>query len=71
MRGQIPLRYLCHICHGPVSLSLYTNVVTDENGKTIHESCMVKRLSTGVGNAPFNPETTRREMETVSKKADI
>jgi hypothetical protein len=44
-------RFLCRMCHEPVSLELESGTVADENGETIHELCYVERKVTSAENA--------------------
>ena len=36
-------RFLCRLCHKPVSLELESGTVADENGETTHEACYVEQ----------------------------
>jgi hypothetical protein len=35
-------RFLCRICHKPLSLELESGTVADEKGETLHERCYVE-----------------------------
>jgi hypothetical protein len=41
----------CAWCNKPVDLT--TDLNTDENGKTVHESCYVHKISSGEGAGAF------------------
>ena len=40
----------CHICNQPVDLT--TDPYTDEDGKTVHENCYIKRLMSTQNDPP-------------------
>jgi hypothetical protein len=55
MDGCAPLAITCPICNEPIDLQ--KDKYADEDGKTVHESCYVRRLMSGRHDPP-NPRHT-------------